>query len=147
MGASLMHHQAIHKYLISAHASGSCTMLVGGLMGNVLACLDDPGRFYNRGNTRPNTDFSTKIPKSGRGGVLGWCQKVVGHMPRGALCGPPLVLGHEMVFRGRCGGFRAPAVKYMQYLQIHTYTYTYLHFILRHFWCNFLVIATHTCTY
>ena len=42
--------------------------------------------------------------------------------------------GHERVFWGRCGGFRAPAVQYIQYLQIqityiciHANTYIYLH--------------------
>lgn len=60
--------------------------------------------------------------------------KVVRHMPWGALSGSPRVRGHERVFWGRCGGFRAPAVQYMQYLQIqityiciHANTYIYLH--------------------
>ena len=57
---------------------------------------------------------------------MGWDEKVVGHMPWGALSGSPRVLGHERVFWGSCGGFRAPTVKYMQYLQIHTHTYTYM---------------------
>ncbi len=55
-----------------------------------------------------------KIEKSGRWGggvvVVGGCQKVIGHMPWGALSGPPRVQGHERVFRGCCGGFRAPVV-------------------------------------
>ena len=48
------------------------------------------------------------------GGGLGWVQKVVGHMPWGALSGSPRVLGHEEVFWGCCGGFRAPVVQCMQ---------------------------------
>ena len=55
-GASLMHPPGKKKYLISAHASGSCTMLVGGLLGKVLACPEHPGRFYGRGKIGPNTD-------------------------------------------------------------------------------------------
>ncbi len=34
-----------------------------------------------------------------------------------------------------------------RYISIHTDTCTYLHFILRQFWSNSLIIATHTCTY
>ena len=55
-----------------------------------------------------------KIEKSGRRGGLGWGQKVVGHMSWGALSGSSLVLGHEEVFWGCCGGFRAPVVQCMQ---------------------------------
>ena len=123
-----MHQQAINTYPISALACGSCTMLVGDLMGNVLACPDARGRFYSCGNTRPNTDFCTKIPKSGRGGVLGWGQKVVGHMPWGALSGPPWC----GVTRG-CFG-EAVVVSVPQHA-IATDTYTYIH------------IHTHTCIY
>ena len=52
--------------------------------------------------------FLSKNPKIGSRWVLGWCQKVVGYMPWGALSGSPLVRGHQWVFRGSCGGFRAP---------------------------------------
>ena len=44
-GASLMHPPGKNKYLISAHASGSCTMLAGGRFGKVLACPEHPGGF------------------------------------------------------------------------------------------------------
>ena len=82
----------------------------------------------------PTPILEGKIEKSGRRGRLGWGQKVVGHMPWGALSGSPRVLGQERVFWGRCGGFRAPVVQYLQYMQIlmrcvriHTDTYKYLH--------------------
>ena len=52
-----MHPQAINKHLISAHAIVSCTMLVEEQLGHVLAPPEDPGRFYGRGKTGPNTDF------------------------------------------------------------------------------------------
>ena len=65
---------------------------------------------------------------------MGWGQKVVGHMPWGDLSGSPRVWGHERVFWECCGGFRAPVVPCMQYLQIriaylriHANTYRYLH--------------------
>ena len=77
-----------------------------------------------------------KIEKSGRRGGLGWGQKVIGHMPWGALSGSPLVRGHEKVFWGHCGCFHAPVVQYLQYMQIlircariHTDTYKYLQYI------------------
>ena len=57
--------------------------------------------------------FREKIENSGRGGGLGWGQKVVGHMPWGALSWSPRVLGHEEVFWGCYGGFRAPVVQYL----------------------------------
>jgi hypothetical protein len=130
MGASLMHHQAIHKYLISAHASGSCTMLVGGLMGNVLACLDDPGRFYNRGNTRPNTDFSTKIPKSGRGGYWDGVKKWWGTCPGVPCVGPPGC----GVTRGCFGDAVVVSVPQLSntcntYRYIHIPTHTYISYL------------------
>ncbi len=88
-------------------------MLMGGRSGKVMACPEHPGRFYGRGKTEPNTSFQEKIEKSGRGGGLGWGQKVVGHMPWGALSGSPRVRGQERVFWGCCGGFRAPVVQYL----------------------------------
>ena len=87
-------------------------MLVGGLLGKDLACPEHPGGFYGSGKTGPILEG--KIEKSGRRGGMGWGQKVVGHMPWGALSGSPLVLGHEEVFWGCCGGFRAPVVQCMQ---------------------------------
>jgi len=116
--APLMQPQAINKHLIAAHAIVPCTMLVEGRLGKVLAPPEDSGRFYGRGKTGPNTDFPQKIEKSGRGGGLGWGQKEVGHMHWGALSGSPRLLGQERVFWGRCGGFRAPVVQYLQYIQI-----------------------------
>jgi hypothetical protein len=99
-----------------------------------------------RGSKVQDTDFSRKmataietghrngIKKWGRGGGLGWDPTVVGHMPWGALSGSPRVRGHERVFWGCCGGFRAPVVQCMQYMQIlityihiHANTYKYLH--------------------
>ena len=76
-GASLRHPPGKKKYPISAHKGGSCTMLVEGRLGKVLACPEHPGGFYGRGKTGPDG----KIEKSGRRGGLGWGQKVVGHMP------------------------------------------------------------------
>jgi hypothetical protein len=64
-GASLMHPPAINKYLISAHTFVSCTMLVGGRLGKVLACPEHPGRFYGRGKTGPNTGSSRENRKIG----------------------------------------------------------------------------------
>ncbi len=73
-------------------------MLVGGQLGKVLAPPEDPVRFYGRGKTGPNTDFSRENQKIGSRGGLGWGQKVDGHMPWGALSGSRQVLGHERVF-------------------------------------------------
>jgi hypothetical protein len=56
-GSSLAHPQTKTNDLISAHADASGTMLMGGRLGHVPACLEDPGRFYGRGRTGPNTDF------------------------------------------------------------------------------------------
>ncbi len=41
-GASLMHPPVRNKYLISAHTMVSCTMLVSGRLGKVLACPEHP---------------------------------------------------------------------------------------------------------
>ena len=64
---------------------------------------------------------------------MGWGQKVVGYMPWGALSGSPLVRGHQRVFRGSCGGFRAPTCNSYRYIHIDTHTCIYIH------------IPTHTC--
>ena len=63
-----------------------------------------------------------------------WGPKVVRPMPWGALSGSPRVQGQERVFWGLCGGFCAPVVQYLQYMQIliryariHIDTYRYLH--------------------
>jgi len=109
-------------------------MELGGRSGKVMACPEHPGRFYGRGKTELHTSSQGKIEKSGRGGGLVWGQKVVRPMPWGALSGSPRVRGQERVFWGLCGGFRAPVVQYLQYMQIlirydriHTDTYKYLH--------------------
>ncbi len=68
-GASLMHPPAINKYLISAHTIVSCTKLMGGRSGKVLACPEHPGRFYGRGKTGPYTGSSRKNRKIGSRGV------------------------------------------------------------------------------
>jgi hypothetical protein len=55
-----MHQRSKNNYPFSARAGASCTtMRVGGRLGHVLVCVDseDPGRFYCRGKTGPNTDF------------------------------------------------------------------------------------------
>jgi hypothetical protein len=63
-----------------------------------------------------------KIKKIGSKGAckvgLRWGCKVDGHMPWDALSGSRRVRGHERVFWGRGGGFRAPVVQYMRYTQI-----------------------------
>ncbi len=75
-------------------------MELGGRFGKVMACLEHPGRFYGRGKTELHTSLQGKIEKSGRGGGLVWGQKVVRHMPWGALSGSPRVRGQERVFWG-----------------------------------------------
>ncbi len=138
-----MHPPAINKYLISAHTIVSCTMWMGGRSGKVLACPEHPGRFYVRGKTGPNTSSSRKNRKIVSSGGLGWGQKVVGHMPWGALSGSLRVQGHERVFWGCCGGYRAPVVQCMQYMQIliaylriHANTYRYLQIPIYNTYCS-----------
>ncbi len=55
-GSSLVHQSTENMHLISAHAGASCTMRVGGRLAQVSACLNDPGRFYGRGQTDQNTN-------------------------------------------------------------------------------------------
>ncbi len=52
----MVHHETKQKS-VSVHADASCTMRSEGRLGQVWACLDEPGRFYGRGKTGPNTDF------------------------------------------------------------------------------------------
>ena len=74
---------------------------------------------------------------------MGWGQKVVGHMPWGALSGSPRVRGHEKVFWGLCGGFHAPVVQYLQYMQI---LIRYLRILAyTHRYLQIPNIPTHTC--
>ena len=85
-----------------------------------------------------------------------WGQKVVRHMPWGALSGSPRVRGQERVFWGLCGRFSAPVVQYLQYMQIlikylHIHTYwrqqnTYGGNILKDT-NRFLLIHADTCIF
>ena len=105
-----MHPQAINKHLISAHAIVSCTMLVKEQLGHVLALLRTLAVSMAVSRQVQTLILQEKIEKSGREGGLGWGQTVDGHMPWGALSGSPRVQGHEGVFWGCSGGFRAPVV-------------------------------------
>ena len=63
-GSTWVPDQTKKKYPISAHAGASCTTRMGGRLGQVSACLADPGRFYGRGKTGPNTDFcKNQVPE------------------------------------------------------------------------------------
>ncbi len=83
-----MHPPAINKYLISAHTILSCTMLVGGPVGKVLGLSGASWPIL-----WPWQDWSkhllfkkkSKNQVEGGPGGLGWGQKVVWHMPWGAL--------------------------------------------------------------
>ena len=50
-------------------------MLVEGRLGKVLAPPEDPGRFYGRGKTGPNTDFPRENRKIGSRGGIGMGSK------------------------------------------------------------------------
>jgi hypothetical protein len=68
-GSTWGHHQTKFCHPISAHAGASCTTLMGGRLGHVLACLVDAGRFYGRGKTGPNADFcKIRSPKNSLSG-------------------------------------------------------------------------------
>ena len=68
-GSTWGHHQTKFCCPISAPVGASCTTLMGGRLGHVLACLADPGRFYGRGKTGPNTDFcKIRYPKNSLSG-------------------------------------------------------------------------------
>jgi hypothetical protein len=54
-GSSLVPQKTENERLISAHASKSCTMRVGGPLDQVWSCPDDPGRFYGRGKKELET--------------------------------------------------------------------------------------------
>ncbi len=56
------HHNTQNMLLISARAGASCTMWLGGQVTQIWACLDDPGRFYDRGNMEPNTKLLERGP-------------------------------------------------------------------------------------
>ena len=89
----------------------------------------------------PNACCARRCAKTGPGVGLRWPEKVVGHLPRGALSGARGVPPQRGVFWGRCAGIRACRGKYIQYIQIQnwiytryiqyiqilTYTYTYIH--------------------
>ena len=66
-GSTRVHHQTKTKYPISAHAGASCTTRMGGRLGHVSVCLEDPGRFYGSGKTGPNTDvLQNRLPEKQR---------------------------------------------------------------------------------
>jgi hypothetical protein len=68
-GSTWMYDQTKKKKSISAHAGASCTTLMEGRLGHILACLADPGRFYGRGKAGPNTDFcKIRSPKNSLSG-------------------------------------------------------------------------------
>ena len=143
-GASLMHPPGKNKYLISAHASGSCTMLAGGRFGKVLACPEHPGGFYGRGKTGPNTDSwrkNRKIgseggvgmgSKSGRAHALG-CPEWVppGAGSRGGVLGMlwwfPCPSGPMHAIAADTDGILMHTCIYMHILTIPTYTYIQIH--------------------
>jgi hypothetical protein len=54
-GPSLVHQNSENNPPISAHMNEPCTMRVEGQLGQVSACLDDPGRFYGRGKMDQDT--------------------------------------------------------------------------------------------
>ena len=70
-GSCLTHPQAMNKHRTSSYATVSCRGLVRGPVVHVLACQADSGRFYGRGQTGPNTDFTSKNPKIGSMGRTG----------------------------------------------------------------------------
>ncbi len=61
-GSTWEHQNTQNMLLISALAGASCTMRLGGRVTQVWACLDDPGRFYDRGNMEPNTKLLERGP-------------------------------------------------------------------------------------
>ena len=67
----MTHPQAMNKHCTSSYATVSCRGLVRGPVVHVLACPADSGRFYGRGQTGPNTDFTSKNPKLGSMGRTG----------------------------------------------------------------------------
>ena len=68
-GSTWVYDQTKKIYPISAQAGVSCRTLMGGRLGHVSACLADPGRFYGRGKTGPNTDFcKIRYPKNSLSG-------------------------------------------------------------------------------
>ena len=87
-----------------------------------------------------------KIEKSGREWGLGWGQTVDGPMPWGALSGSPRVRGHERVFGGHGGGFRAPVVQYLQYMQTYTCSYTLIAANTQYTY-TYMQIPADTCGY
>ena len=92
----------------------------------------------------PTLILDGKIEKSGRRGGLGWGQKVVGHMPWGALSGSPPGAGSRGGVLGMLWWFLCPSDPmhaidadtdgilmhtciYIQILTIPTYTYIQIH--------------------
>jgi hypothetical protein len=106
----------------------------------------------------PNACCARRCAKTGPGVGLRWPEKVVGHLPRGALSGARGVPPQRGVFWGRCAGIRACRGKYIQYIQIqirythdtyntyryqriHTHTYTYIHQAIRVWRCFCAAVA------
>ena len=103
-----------------------------------------------------------KIEKSGRGGGLGWGQKVIRHMPWGALSGFPRGAGSQEGVLGTLWWFPCPSgpihaihadtdpihIHTCQYAWIHANTkYTSQYMQIPADTCRYIQIPTHTCTY
>ncbi len=76
---------------------------------------------------------------------LGWGNKVDGHISWDSLSGARLVLGHDAVFWGHCGGFCAPVAQlgniqaiHADAMRIRTHTYTYIY-------CWYTYLLTQAC--
>jgi hypothetical protein len=146
-GASLMHPQTINKYMMSAHAFPSCTMLMGKQLGCALVCPEDLGRFYGRDKTaldRSKHRFFQKIRS--RGGspwdwdvVMKWMDNALGcpeWVPPGAGSQEG-VLGTWWWFLCPSGPIHAIHADTFTNIDIHAYTYKYHHMIP--------CIPSHTC--
>ena len=79
----------------------------------------------------PNACCARRCAKTGPGVGLRWPEKVVGHLPRGALSGARGVPPQRGVFWGRCAGIRACRGKYIQYKKIHTRYIQYTHICIQ----------------
>ena len=79
----------------------------------------------------PNACCARRCAKTGQGVGLRWPEKVVGHLPRGALSGARGKPPQRGVFWGRCAGIRACRGKYIQYKKIHTRYIQYTHICIQ----------------
>ena len=145
-GSCLTHPQAMNKHRTLSYATVSCRGLVTGLLVHFLACQADSGRFYGRGQTGPNTDFSSKNPKiRSRGRTRMGLESGWAHTLGCPEWGPPGAGPQEGVLEtwwwcpccsGPIPAIPAHTVGYRQihaipaytcrYMQIHIYTYQYL---------------------